>query len=170
MKIKLLSLVTLAMCFSLTSCVSIKEIGHVNVLSGRNVVFEGTKYARIATYAGESKIELKKSRARTIDEAVNTTVRQYPGGEFMSNVKIWQIVKSGKYYFAVSGDIYGRLSDNGEIERSHRGFAVGDHVVWEEVAGKFVKGVVETLVDNETCIIRREDGKLVKQKYTKLSK
>ena len=155
----------------LTSCVSIKEIGHVNVLSSRNVVLDGTaNYARVATYAGESASELKKSKSITIDEAVNNTVRNYPGGEFMSNVKIWQITKGKKIYFAVSGDIFGLANEHGEVERSHRGFSVGDAVLWEESNGKFRRGTIETLVDNETCIVHREDGKLVKVKYTKLSK
>lgn len=156
----------------LTSCVSVKEIGNLNVLSSRNVVFDGShKYARVATYAGESKSELKKSKAVTIDEAVNNTVRQYPGGEFMSNVKIWAITKGNEIRFAVSGDIYGLVNDeSGEVDRSHRGFAVGDVVVWEEFAGQFKRGTIETLIDNENCMVRREDGKLVKVKYTKLSK
>ncbi len=161
---------SLAAALLLTSCVSIKEIGHVNVLSSRNVVFDGTKYARIATYAGESKTELKKSRARTIDDAVNATVRHYPGGEFMSNVKIWKISKGNSTYFAVSGDIFGLVKEDGEVERSHRGFAIGDNVILEEPVGQFKRGTIETLVDNETCIVRREDGKLVKRKYVKLSK
>lgn len=164
------TLILTAAIMILASCVSIKEIGHINVLSARNVVFDGTKYARIATYAGESKTELKKSKAATIDEALNATVRNYPGGEFMSNVKIWEINRGKKTYFAVSGDIFGLVNDNGEIDRSHKGFAVGDQVIWEEIAGKFQRGTIESLIDNETCIIRREDGKLVKQKYIKLSK
>lgn len=167
---KTLILSLLAITAFLTSCVSVKEIGHVNVLSTRNTELGHVKYARIATYAGEAKQELKKSRAKTIDEAINTTVRHYPGGEFMSNVKIWLITKGDKHFFAVSGDIYGIEGENGEVERSHRGFAVGDEVIWSDVVGIYTKGVIETLVDNETCIVRREDGKLVKQKYTKLSK
>lgn len=154
----------------LSSCVSIKEIGHVNVLSTRNTELGDVKYARIATYAGESQQELKKSRAVTIDEAINSTIRQYPGGEFMTNVKIWLITNGKKNFFAVSGDIYGRENENGVIERSHRGFSIGDSVIWQEAGSTFVKGVIESLVDNENCIIRREDGKLIKQKYTKLSK
>lgn len=164
-------LITLAASLLLTSCVSIKEIGHVNVLSSRNVVFDGaTKYARLATYAGESKSELKKSKSETIDEAVNIVVRNCPGGEFMSNVKIWQITNGKKIRFAVSGDIYGVANENGEVERSHRGFAVGDSVVWEEIAGQYKRGTIESLIDNETCIVRKEDGKMVKLKYSKLSK
>lgn len=155
----------------LTSCVSVKEIANLNVVSTRNVVFDGgTKYARLATYAGESKREIKKSKAKTIEDAVNATVRHYPGGEFMSNVKVWVVSKGGNYYFAVSGDIYGVANEGGEVERSHRGFAVGDAVVWEEPVGQFKRGTIETLVDNETCMVRREDGKLVKVKYVKLSK
>lgn len=155
----------------LTSCVSIKEIADLNVVSTRNVVFNGsTRYARLATYAGESKKELKKSKAKTIEDAVNATIRQYPGGEFMSNVKVWVVTKGGVSHYAVSGDIYGLVKEDVEIERSHRGFEIGDAVVWEEPVGQFKKGTIETLVDNETCIVRREDGKLVKVKYTKLSK
>ncbi|MBQ7532016.1 MAG: hypothetical protein IJT12_09975 [Paludibacteraceae bacterium] len=160
----------LAMAALLSSCVSVKEIGHVNVLSTRNTELGSVKYSRIATYAGESKQELKKSRAVTIDEAINNTIRQYPGGEFMTNVKIWLITQGKNNFFAVSGDIYGKEDENGFVERSHRGFAVGDAVIWQEAGGNFVKGVIESHVDNETCVIRREDGKLVKQKYTKLSK
>lgn len=155
----------------LSSCVSVKEIANLNIVSTRNVLFDGgTKYARLATYACESKRELKRSKAKTIEDAVNATVRNYAGGEFMSNVKVWKITKGGHYYFAVSGDIYGIANENGEVDRSHRGFSVGDAVVWEEPVGQFKNGKIQTLVDNETCTVLRDDGKLVKVKYTKLSK
>ena len=88
----------------------------------------------------------------------------------MSNVKIWKISKGNSTYFAVSGDIFGLVKEDGEVERSHRGFTIGDNVIWEEPVGQFKRGTIETLVDNETCIVRREDGKLVKLKYVKLSK
>ena len=155
---------------SFASCISIKEIGRLNLLSARNVDIDHVEYRRIATYAGESKTELKKSRAATIQQALNATIRNYPGGELMANAKIWLITKGGKSYFAVSGDILAAVGNDGEIDRSHRGFSIGDKVIWSEVAGKFCKGVIESHVDNETCIVQREDGKLIKQKYDKLTK
>lgn len=155
----------------LTSCVSVREVANLNIVSTRNVSFEsGTKYARIATYAGESNSEIKKSRATSIEDAVNATVRHYPGGEFMTNVKVWAITKGKKLYFAVSGDIFGFINDKGEVDRSYRGFAVGDRVIWEESPGIYYQGTIQTLVDDESCFIKREDGKIVKEKYTKLSK
>lgn len=153
-----------------SSCVTVKEVGHLNMLSTRNVELGSQKYVRVATYAGESKSELRKSKAKSIDDAINNTVRQYPGGEFMTNVKVWAIMKKRDIYFAVSGDIYGIANEDGVVDRSYRGFAVGDNVVWSEVAGVYLHGVIETLVDNETCLVKREDGKTVKVKYTKLSK
>ena len=155
----------------LTSCVSIKQIAHLNVASTRNVVFNGgTQYALLATYAGDTKSEIKKSKATSIQDAINATLRRYPGGEFMTNVKIWAVAKGGDYYFAVSGDVYGIAKDNGKVERSYRGFEIGDNVIWEEPKGQFNRGTIETFIDDENCMVRRENGKPVKVKFVKLSK
>lgn len=167
---KKLTLLAVLTAFILTSCTSIKEIGRLNVISTRNVELGNQKYAKIATYAGETKKELKKAKCTSLDEAVNAIVRKYPGGEFLTNAKVWMIIKGNKTYFSASGDIWGVVNEDGNITRERHGFAVGDEVTWSPVAGQFEKGTVDSFVDNETCIIKKENGNLVKVKITKLNK
>lgn len=88
----------------ISSCTPVRQIGRVNMISNRNVD-SNFEYSVISNYAGGSKAELKKSKATTIEEAINRTVRNVPGGEFVMNARIY-IVKDK--YFAVEGDVWGK--------------------------------------------------------------
>jgi len=167
---KKLILLAVFTAFVFNSCTSIKEIGRLNVISTRNVELGNQKYAKIATYAGETKKELKKAKCADIDGAINAIVRQYPGGEFLANAKIWMITKGDKTYFAASGDIWGVVNADGNIIKERHGFAIGDEVTWSPVAGQFEKGTIDSFVDNENCIIKKENGNLIKVKISKLNK
>lgn len=87
----------------LTSCMDVKQIGDINMISNRNIESSGN-YVLIKRYVGGSKKEIKKFRAKTIEQALDNTIKSTDGGEFMKNVKVYQI---NKKRFAVEGDIWG---------------------------------------------------------------
>jgi hypothetical protein len=165
MKIKFI-LGVFALTIIMASCSSTQQIGKVNMISTRNV--DSKNYVLIKTYAGSTTKELKKSRASSIEEAINNTVKAVPGGEYLMNVAIFLI--KGKYY-AVQGDVYGL---SGTI--SYRGFVAGDKVTWEDRASLFdkkqyVSGTIISLKDDNTVIIKLDNSeKTVEISYDKISK
>jgi hypothetical protein len=130
------------------------------MISNRNIDTK-LNYEVISTYSGGSKRELKKSKAKTIEEAIDQTVRKIPGGEFLMNVKIY-IIKG--QYIAVVGDVWGVKSNI-----TFRGFRVGDKVIWK-VTGSFKTGTIKSLKDDKTCLIETENGDIVEKKYDDISK
>jgi hypothetical protein len=93
----------LAIAAMLTSCMSSKQIGKLNMISNRNVDSK-MDYVLIKNYVGGSKKELKRYKGKTIEEAIDKVVKATPGGEFLKNVKLYVI--DSKYY-AVEGDVWG---------------------------------------------------------------
>ena len=159
------------MSFALPSCISVKEVGKVNMISTKNVSLK-TEYVLVSSYSGGSKSELKKSKAKNIEEAIEQTVRKVPGGEFLMNAKINLVYHtiSGKAFFAVEGDVYGQKSANGDAERSYRGFKTGDKVSWGNKLTGFKSGTIKSLKDDKTCLVEIEGGRTVEKKYDELSK
>ena len=141
----------------MNSCApSIQKIGTLNMIAHRNVDMK-LDYELIATYSGGSNRELKKSRNKTVEEALENTVRKVPGGEMLLNVKLYQI--KGKYY-AVEGDVWGKSGEHGI-----RGFHVGDRVVCKDVnfikklnlsSNDIVYGEVTGLIDDKSVYIKLE--------------
>lgn len=117
-------------------------------------------YELIAAYARGNQKKITKSKAKTLDDALEQTVREVPGGVFVMNAKIYLV--KGKY-FAVEGDVWG-LKQNA----NYKGYKVGDHVMWKTAAG-YKKGTVEAIKDSENCVVI-EDGttKRTTIKYVKL--
>lgn len=157
MKQILLRIILLA---SIASCTSVEQIGKVNMISNRNVNPK-LSYIVLSTYAGGSKKELLRSRATSIENAVDKTVKKIPGGEFLMNAKIYLI---NARYFAVEGDVWG-LTNNIE----YRGFKVGDTVAWKKM-GKYMTGTIQSLKDDKTCLIETENGSITEVKYDDISK
>lgn len=145
---------------AVSACSSVKQIGKVNMISNRNIDPQ-QKYEALTTYSGGSQRELKKSRAKIIEDAIDQTVRKIPGGEYLMNTKIYLI--NGKY-IAVEGDVWGVKSNVG-----YRGFQVGDKVTWK-VSGNFKVGTIKSLKDDKTCLIETENGKIIEKKYDDISK
>lgn len=125
----------------------IVEIGKINMISSKNIN-NLADYELIAAYARGNQKKITKSKAETIDAALEQTVREIPGGVFVMNAKIYLI--KGKY-FAVEGDVWG-LKQNA----NYKGFSVGDQVMWKTVAG-YKKGTIEAIKDSENCVVI-EDG------------
>lgn len=154
----------------LTSCASTKviDMGKLNMISGRNIDSK-MDYVLIKSYAGGDKKEikkaLKKTKATTLDAAVDETVRNVAGGEFLKNVKVYGVQRKGAMYLLVEGDVWG-VSGN----ESFRGFKLGDLVQWKDITGTH-KGKITGLTDSEKCMVK-EEGKenSQSQKYSSLTK
>jgi hypothetical protein len=151
----------------LAACTSVKQIGKVNMISNRNVNPE-LKYQVITTYSGGSNKELKKTRASSIEDAIDQTVRKVPGGEFVMNAKIYLVDSK---YIAVEGDVWGNAG-----QQSYRGFKVGDQVTWKtklNVNGtKYLTGKITTLKDDKSCLVKIDDekGKTIELEYDEITK
>ena len=52
---------------------------------------------------------------------------------------------------------------------SQNSFKTGD-IVNYEFMGKYAKGTIDSIIDNEKCIVKTEDGSLKKMKFENLSK
>jgi len=154
--LSLLSVLTFSSCTTVT----VRQIGRVNMISNRNID-PSLNYKLISSYSGGSEDELKDSKAKTIDGAVNQTVRRVPGGEFLMNVNLYVVDEK---FYAVEGDVWGYKS-----EMSYRGFKVGDQVV---VDGLFSnsKATIKSLKDNKTCFIEYKDGAVKEVEYDKIFK
>lgn len=152
----------------MSSCVKVIDLGKLNMISDRNIDSK-TEYVLIKNYAGGSEKEikkaLKKTKATTIDAAVDETVRNVAGGEYLKNVKLYGVMKKKKMYLLVEGDVWG-VSGN----ESFRGFKVGDIVQWKELTVT-KKGTITGLTDAEKCMVR-EIGKENSQsvKYSNITK
>lgn len=139
----------------MSSCSTVIDLGKLNMISDRNIDSKGD-YVLIKNYAGVSKKEikkaLKKTKATTLDAAVDETVRNVAGGEFLKNVKVYGVKKKEVMYLLVEGDVWGVAGDV-----SFRGFKVGDKVQWKELT-VYKKGTITGLTDADKCMVK-EDGK-----------
>ncbi|MEN9610986.1 MAG: hypothetical protein RLZZ628_1800 [Bacteroidota bacterium] len=139
----------------MTSCAqSVRQVGTINMMSTRNVD-ANLKYRPLSSYIGGSNTELKKSRAKTMEDAITQTVKRVPGGEFLMNIKVYMIKNQ---YFAVEGDVWG----SAEAPISYRGFKVGDRIAWKK-SDKILNGTIQALKDDKTCYIK-QDAEIEKSK------
>jgi len=161
MKKTLLSLLLL----TLLSCTSYKEIGQLNVISNRN--FDTSKdYQLLATYSGDSDKEIKKSKSPNIQTAIDDRLKNVPGGEYLTNVKIYLV--DGKYY-SVTGDVFGTTN------APFKGFVVGDVVMYYHNGlfrkNEYKMAVVKSLKSQTHCLIMLEDDqKVIEVEYEQISK
>ncbi len=154
-----LLLITFVLAFNCCDAQKVIEIGRINMISSKNIN-NLADYELVAAYARGNQKKITKSKAETIQEALEQTVREVPGGVFVMNAKIYLVKKK---YFAVEGDVWG-LKKNA----NYKGFSVGDHVMWKTVSG-YKKGTVEAIKDSESCVVI-EDGTVNRTtiKYVKL--
>lgn len=150
-----------------SGCFGIKQVGDLNMISNRNVN-PGMEYELVKTYGGsetkkELKKEFKKVKAETVQQALDHTIKNTAGGEFLTNVKIY--ILNGTY-FVVHGDVWGVKG----MEKQFKGWKVGDRVQWKEIAG-IKKGAIVDLKNAEEATIKEdESGKVKNIKYDKLTK
>ncbi len=144
-------IITFCALIFLSSCVTTKQIGKVNMISNRNI--ESTaNYTLIKTYMGTSQKEVKKSKAATIEDAIDQVVKSTPGGEYLKNVKIY--LTSNKY-LAVEGDVWG-ITDNANF----RGFSVGDKVKWTKLFKDYT-GIIVDLKNDKSCTIKSDSDQSI---------
>ena len=145
----------------LASCTASKQIGSINMISNRNIE-SNAEYVLIRNYMGASKQEIRKSKAQTVEDAVDQVVRSVPGGEFLKNVKIY--LTSNKY-LAVEGDVWGITGDI-----NFRGFKIGDRVKWTKLLKNYT-GVIIDLKNDKVCTIRTDpDQSIVEIEYEQLTR
>jgi hypothetical protein len=155
-----------ALMLMASACISVRQVGGVNMVSTRNVDPK-LDYKPLATYSGGSQSELKASQAKTIDDAVNATVRRVPGGEFLMNVKFYLVDEK---YFAVEGDVWGAA------DQAYRGFRVGDRVTIKNPAffttQAFLLGTIASLKSTEVCLVKPDgpNEKLIEVSYDDVTK
>jgi hypothetical protein len=134
------------------------------MISTRNIESK-EDYKLLTTYSGGSKVDLRKSRAKTIQQAVDETVRKTVGGEYLMNVKIYLV---NQQYYAIEGDVWGREGVE-TAEVSVNGFKVGDNVTWK-INGMYKTGKIIALKDTYCLIEQDGNQKKIKKDYNRLTK
>lgn len=98
----------IGMSVLLTSCAaSYNEIGGLSLLSDRHID-ASQHYQKLAVAVGASKKDIKHSKAVDMKQAIDEVLNQVPGGEYITNVKIYAV--NGDY-LAVSGDVWGAANN-----------------------------------------------------------
>lgn len=112
---KLKRIVTVIICsVLLTSCMTFKDAGQLNMVSCRNIDTH-TNYVLIKKNVEYTKSELRKIRTTTIESAVNDAVKKVEGGEYLMNTRIRVCVIPGTLFngyktfifYAAEGDVWG---------------------------------------------------------------
>jgi len=172
---KTLKIVPLIALIFFTSCYSFQQIGEVNMISHRNID-ASHNYVLLVSYVGGTDEERKSSRAETIQEAIDNTVQKVPGGEYLMNAKIYEVIKGGggkgKTWFAAEGDVWGEKQEGVKTitAKSTYSFNTGDHVTWKH-DGKWYTGTIISSKDMNSCIVKVDnDGDLTELNYNDLSK
>lgn len=110
MKTKNILLLLLICTLTLSSCMSFKDAGRLNMVSCRNIDTHA-KYKLLKKNVEYTKKELKQVRTTTIESAIDELVKKVDGGEYLMNAKIRVCVVSGyghsTIYYAVEGDVWG---------------------------------------------------------------
>jgi hypothetical protein len=146
----------------------------VNLISNRNIESK-VDYELLRSYMGANKKEIKETKCTTVHDAVNKTVKNTPGGEFLKNVKLYIVERErhglmwGKKikerYFAAEGDVWG-IKKN----MNFRGFKVGDSVQWKLLMITKT-GLITNLKNAVECTIREDEtNKIYTVKYEALLK
>jgi hypothetical protein len=171
--IYILGIIFMASCSSKVSIPPKTLIGRLSVAGTRNVE-SNPKYVLLKSYSGASDKELLSTTAKSLEEAIDQTVKKTPGGEYMTNLKVYQVRKKDGIYFAVEGDVYGQR-ENANIN----GFRVGDRVTWKSksllskvgASNKFPSGIIKALKDEKTCYVQLDDSeKIIEISYDELAK
>ena len=170
-----IALLSIVLLFSNCKTVKVIQQGTLNMVSARNVDSK-MDYVLVKSYMGISEKDLKKEskkkfkeKSNTMEEALNQTVKNTPGGEFLKNVKLYQVVvtkgKKTRQSWAFEGDVWGTQ------QQSYRGFSIGDLVQWKDFKKVTHKGKITGLKDSSECMVKEngdENSKSVS--YDKLSK
>lgn len=163
MKKRIFLCAAMAVFFMAGCSVESQLVGEVNMISTRNYD-QSAQYQRLTTYSGASKGQMRKSRSQSIGDAVNQTVKEVPGGEYIMNAKIYAVrntkAKKGDplFYYVVEGDVWGiPMAGVNYQDGGYQGFSLGDIVGWN-FGGRMKKGKIIALKDSEKCVVEDEKG------------
>lgn len=155
-------IIIISMVAVLQSCaVKYVEIGDLNMASTRNIS-SINNYEELATYVGQDKKSIKKSKSTSVESAINKEVAKVAGGEIMKNIKIY-VVKNK--YIAVSGDVWGVSGKTG-----FKGFEVGENVIYTKNNFTIIDAEILSFINSEKCIIRYISNKVEYKKEVYISK
>jgi hypothetical protein len=125
----------------------LKLIGRLNLASNRN--HEKSKdYILLRNYVKKNEKELRKTRATSIEDAIDDLVKTIAGGEFLKNVKIYSV--NNKYY-TIEGDVWGF-----QQKRQYNGFSIGSKVQYKNLTGQGKIGIIRGFKSSNVCIISDE--------------
>jgi len=143
-----------------TSCVSVQQIGQLTMISNRNID-KSQNYELIKSYVGSSDDERKHSKATTIQQAIDGTVQEVPGGEYIMNVRIYLVMHGSKHqYFSVEGDVWGIKQNSTEPSpdgSTYYSFKEGDNVAWR-YDSKYYTGIIVSMKDRKKCLVKVDDN------------
>lgn len=133
------------------------------MISNRNINPGAESYVMISAYQGASRRDINKARHKSIEDAVDATVRQVPGGEFLTNVKIYFV---NSQYFMVEGDVWGKDANKGTVIETMKGFHVGDRVQFKQQMGTII-----SIIDAKECLVQLDGNTYgTKMEYEKIIK
>ncbi len=140
------------MALLLSSCgISLQKIGSVNSISVRNIDADNTvKYQKISSCVNCSDDEKKRSKATTVNQAIDQATKQYAGGEYLQNCNIYLVDKK---YFAVDGDVFGIPIDSKSISTY---FKIGQKIGFNK-NGKPYEGSILKINGNIATIKYRKE-------------
>lgn len=154
----------------LSSCIQVKPIGDLTMISTRNID-RSMEYSLVKNYQGLSKKQKRKSKSKDIEEAVNVTVKSTPGGEYLTNVKLYIVINPWRFRevfrqtYVVEGDVWGFKG-----EESMKGFKKGDKVFWNSLTGQKQGVIVELKSGTQAAIQIDGQEKIELINYDKLTK
>ena len=163
-----------AITLSFTSCFTVKQIGQLTMISNRNID-HNQNYELLRGYVGSTDAERKKSRATTLQQAIDEAVQKVPGGEYMMNVRMYEILYGKKrQYYSVDGDVWGIKQNSSEQTSAAGGtyysFKEGDNVTWKK-GSKYYTGVIISMKDKKKCLIKTDQtGDVINEDYEDISK
>jgi len=140
----------------LTSCTNIvvHKIGKMNMVSNRNID-TGGEYILLRNYMGASEKEIEETTNLTLEDALDQTVKNTPGGEFLKNAKFYLVIRDDQRYYAVEGDVWGTQG-----EENFRGFKVGDKVQWKSFLS-IKSGTITNLKNSTECVIQEDESNTI---------
>ncbi|MDQ6482350.1 hypothetical protein [Dyadobacter sp. LHD-138] len=98
------------------------QVGHINMISNRNVS-SGFNYELLQRFSNSSIKQIRRNKARTINDAIDIVVKTVPGGEYLMNAKVYRV----GFFFSVEGDVWGVKSQN-----DMNGLKSGDTVFYKK--------------------------------------
>ncbi len=132
------------------SNIAVYKIGEMTMASNKNID-SNAEYVLLRSYMGASEKEIKKSENRSLDAAIDDTVKNTPGSEFLKNVKFYMVLNKGNRFYVSEGDVWG-------VNHEHfRGFKIGDKVQWKTMFSKKT-GVITNFKDATECTMKIDDS------------